>query len=42
MSLTWGHHSDIEHVNAHMRKQRKRRTGRPWWRWLRLPDFGDM
>jgi hypothetical protein len=39
MSVTWGHRSDLDYANAHMHKRRKRRTGRPWWRWLRLPDL---
>jgi hypothetical protein len=42
MSLTWGHHTDLDYANAHMRNKRQRRTVRAWLRglrWLRLPDL---
>jgi hypothetical protein len=45
MSLTWGHHSDLDSANAHMRHRRQRRANRAWLRdrfgWLRWPG-GEM
>jgi hypothetical protein len=45
MSLTWGHHTDLDYANAHMRTRRQRRAVRTWLRarfsWLRWPD-GEM
>jgi hypothetical protein len=40
MSLTWEHRSDLDMVNRHI--ERRRRKKQAWWRIFRLPDFGDM